>query len=295
MLGQRLNRIVARHGMPLYKSLAYELYLRAYRHSLGRGLLKCFSAKRQPAGWIFVVGCYNAGTTIVKDSIAAHPDITTPPLEGDVLTSHLPNFEENGWPRGMYGNAYAISQHRNQRQVNANAIISDWRPWIRPGKYFLEKSISNSVRIKIIREMFPQARFVCVVREPDEVVSGIQKRSNPQGLAKKILGHPDYPDNFLQRQWAYIYERVLEDIQDDLLLVSYEAFINNPVDTVQKLYKFLELPVVNIEFQDNELLISEVKIRIKPRANPRQTESNLRQMLETRINQINSNNIRAAQ
>ena len=274
--------------MHWYMALPYELFIRLYRKKHYRRLLKLFFSKQNPEGWIFLVGCYNAGTTIIKDSIATHPNVTTPPIEGDVLTSYLSNFEDNGLPRGMFGNSYLITRHRQKGILDADAILSDWRPWIKPGKYFLEKSISNSVRINLIRRTFPGAKFVCVVRNPTDVVKGIQKRSQPHGLASKIFSGCVYPDSFLLRQWAFIYKAVLEDKETDTAFVSYEDFVNNPAANIRKLYQFLGLPAVEVNFENDELLICGRKLKIRTPIETLSIDSDLQQMLENRIWEIDN-------
>src|SRR5690554_6700863 len=100
----RLKKISERHKLSLVPALTYELFVRAYRNDLLRFLLKPYFEFLKPKGWIFVCGCYNSGTTIIKQVIGAHPDVAMTPIEGDCLTSYLSNFETGGWPRAMMAN-----------------------------------------------------------------------------------------------------------------------------------------------------------------------------------------------
>ena len=214
---------------------------------------------------MFVTGCYNAGTTVVKNAIGLHPDVSSAPVEGDVLTSAMPNFEQGGFPRGMYGNAVAIRLHRELRSINRELAQSDWRPWIFKNKFFCDKSISQTVRIRLLRESFNNSRFVCVTRNPDNVVDGIQKRSVPNKQAAVILGSKTYPDWFLKKQWAFIYGLVLNDYDDeDTFFCSYESFISDPVKEVVRLYEFLNLRPVDVRVADNVVMVHGKKLHIRP-------------------------------
>lgn len=265
MLSSGIRKIAKRHGMPIYKAIGYELFIRSYRKCLLRFFLKLLFNKKKPLGWIFLVGCYNSGTTVLKNSIAAHPDVVTPPVEGDVLTTHLSQFEDGGWPRGMLANSYLINQHRQNDTIDANELESDWRPWIKTNRYYLEKSISLSVRIKLLRKAFPGCKFVCITRDPQAVIEGIGKRSVPGQQAQTITGSSQYSDKFLLNQWAYIYNLILEDSNDnDTIFFSYEEFIASACDAVEELYRFLGLSNVPISYENNTLKIADSKILIRP-------------------------------
>lgn len=251
--------------MPVIKALFYELFVRAYRLAFLRIILRLFFKKRAPKGYIFLVGSYNAGTTIVKNAVSAHPDVSQAPVEGDVLTSGLINFEQGGWPRGLLGNAPTIARYRNSDELNAESIESDWRPWIKENKFFFEKSISHSVRIEQLRKAFPGSRFICVVRQPEDVVKGIIKRSKPASMAANILGSNTYPKKFLMLQWAYIYRLILLDSQpQDTCFYYYEEFIDSPVETVLSLFKFLGLSDTKVDFNNNKLTVDAESFNIRP-------------------------------
>lgn len=284
-----IQRLAQRHMMPIWKAVPYEVFIRLYENKYFRLLSRLFFSKETPKGYFFLVGCYNAGTTVVKNAIAAHPDVSMAPVEGDMLTDGLSSFEEGGWPRAMYGNLYRIAQHRKNDELDVDALISDWRPWIKSNKYFFEKSISQSVRIKLLRKTFPQSKFICVTRDPGSVVKGILKRSHPREVARRILGGAEYPESFLYKQWAFIYECILSDYcADDTVFCQYDGFIESPVKTVQKLFSFLGLRDVEVIFKDGVLEIDGVPILIRPLSNEFIEHKNIRAWIEGEIKQIHS-------
>ena len=54
---------------------------------------------KSPKQWVFLLGCYNSGTTILRDVLGAHPEVSTMPREGVKLTDLFPTPEHQGWFR----------------------------------------------------------------------------------------------------------------------------------------------------------------------------------------------------
>ncbi len=261
-----INRIKERHDLPLLAALSYEVFVRLYQVRLFRFFAKGFFCYKEPKGWIFLVGCYNAGTTIVKDAIAAHPEVSRAPVEGDVLTGDLSTFESDQWPRCLIANWYDVKIDRAEHYIDYGSVVSDWAPWIKQDNYYIEKSIANSVRVKALSDSFPKAKFVCVYRHPDEVIDGILKRSRPGKCARKILGSNSYPRELLLRQWAYVYQLIISDMgdSDHILYVSYDGFLSNPDIELGRIYDFLGLAEIAISFESNQLHVDGRHFAIRP-------------------------------
>ena len=62
-------------------------------------LLTPFGNELQPDRWIFIIGCNNSGTTLLKSILTKHPLIAGFTREGVYLTDRLPFPEQFGWPR----------------------------------------------------------------------------------------------------------------------------------------------------------------------------------------------------
>lgn len=284
-----VNRIMAlsqRHQMPPIKAIFYELFIRLYEHPLIRPTLKLFISKKQPAQINFVMGCYNSGTTVVKNAIALHPDIATAPVEGDLLTCSLLSYEKGGWPRCMVAKCHDVMNERKYGSVDKESFTSDLRPWIKNQKIFLEKSISNACRIPLLRNSFSHAKFVCVTREAEGVIQGIQRRSNPSNKAEILLASDKYPHELLLRQWVFFYSLLLRDCKErsnDIYICSYEKFIQEPEQELKKIYDFLELDSSSLSFRNNWLSIDKKSLKIRTKqSNSKLFIDNLEQ-LETNI------------
>ncbi|MBK9319321.1 MAG: sulfotransferase [Bacteroidetes bacterium] len=47
----------------------------------------------EPEKWVFILGCYNSGTTLLHKLLATHSDIGSMPNEGQFYSSQLPGGE----------------------------------------------------------------------------------------------------------------------------------------------------------------------------------------------------------
>src|SRR5688572_13607291 len=49
--------------------------------------------------WVFILGCYNSGTTLLDQILSLHPEISGLKDEGVMLTDCLKRPEDFGWRR----------------------------------------------------------------------------------------------------------------------------------------------------------------------------------------------------
>ena len=261
------------------RALMREGFVRAYQRRWLRPFLRIPYRACEPQGWIFMGGSYNAGTTIIKNAVLAHPQVAGMPVEGDVLSGAFTDFEQGGFPRGMFANQEWIDAERASGSLDAAAIRSDWAPWVQPDQFFLDKAIANTVRIPLLRRAFPGARFVGVVRHPEDVSAGIRKRSRPASGG-------EYEQQFLDDQWRYFYRTLLSDAESDTVLVSYEAFIESPVSELERLYFELGLPAMDMSWDGGTLCVGDCALSIRPLPVERPAFSSARMQIEHELEQM---------
>jgi hypothetical protein len=119
---------------------------------------------------------------------------------------------------------------------------------VRSPKRIVLKSPPHTARIKVLLEMFPQARFVHIVRHPFAVFPSTVKLwrrlSRDQGL--------QVPDADTQRLEEHVYQTLLRmydafDRQRDLIPaghyceVRYEDLVQDPVAQMRRVYEELKL------------------------------------------------------
>lgn len=192
-----------------------------------------FKAVPQPSQWVFIVGCYNSGTTLLHQLLAAHPEVGSMPNEGQFYTDQLPRGAQYGLPRlwAMRPEIFRLTESSTP-PVNVGKMLREWA-WFynHPARPVLvEKTILNAARTLWLQKVIPNARFIAIFRNGYAVAEGIHRKE----------GHP------LQTaatQWG-VSNRIL---MDDLAhihhkhLLRYEDLVADPVAELKKITDFLGL------------------------------------------------------
>jgi hypothetical protein len=160
----------------------------------------------------------------------------------------------HGWyfPRRIdtYFRKYVLFEGAN------NNLIGEWKQSYRyllkkitydnNGKRILLKSLVNTGRIKLLLDLFPDAQFIHMCRNPYEVYLSTWK------LYKKILPifsfqHVDSTelDQFILSSYRALYRRYLAEKKlipkANLIEVRYENFVKDPMVTLENIYDTLDL------------------------------------------------------
>lgn len=210
-------------------------------------LLTPFGSDLNPQRWIFIIGCYNSGTTLLDRILQAHPEIQGLPNEGVRLTDGLRRPEEFGWHRMWYKCIEHMSISENRAELIADRIKKHWSLWYdtKPPNY-VEKSIANAVRIKFLNNHFHPAYFIYIVRNGYAVAEGIRRKSAP-GEWGNVEYKNMYPIELCAKQWEFsdqVVEEQKENV-DNFLKISYEDFAENTVNVMSQVTTFLGLPKLN--------------------------------------------------
>ena len=206
-----------------------------------RNIVSSFYKPRQPEQWVFVVGCYNSGTTLVREILGSHPDIETLPREGVRFTDILPAPEELGWTRMWVGCVEHMKLPESYGDTEARKIQKDWSPlWGRKGNVFLEKSITNITRMEWLDSHFKNAKFIGIVRNGYAVSEGIRRRAAPCGPVKEI--YPSgYSIDMAGEQWLEANKCLLDSHTQvaQYHQITYEDLTADPYDVVAGIMEFI--------------------------------------------------------
>lgn len=186
-----------------------------------------------PNKWVFIVGCYNSGTTLLHDILAAHPSVGSMPDEGQFYTDELLLPRAVGLPRlwaleaGRFcmdeAGGTGVNVVRLKRQWGARFNDPD-RPVL------LEKSPTNAARTRWLQRHFENAHFIGIVRNGYAVAEGIRRRA----------GHPL---ELAATQWARSNEILLRDFEmlQKKKLVRYEELTESAERILKDIVEFLDL------------------------------------------------------
>lgn len=253
----KLKRFQARSEGDLISGFLRESSVWLYRKPAIRALARQVAPRREPEKWLFLVGCYNSGTTVLRRLLESHPDIASFPHEGVNLTDAFPDLEAGGWPRMMYANHDCWEMATDGGEGRAERARRDWAIWWpRRAKVYLEKSIDHSTRMPWLDQHFPNAHFIAITRNGYCVSEGILRRSRPQGQAAVRVG-AIYPVRMVAEQWVEI-DRVVTrscSLVRRCHSLRYEDLMADPVGELTKMFSFLNLPIPTLEREGAEIAI----------------------------------------
>lgn len=161
---------------------------------------------------VFLIGPARSGTKILRDSIASHP-----------------NISKIGYDINFIWKKY--NEHISHDALEAQDAHKKVKLFIR--KYFesqsenklflIEKTVSNTVRIPFLIEIFPNAKFIFLFRDGKDTIESVLKQWNtPQKnsyLFKKILSVP------VLYIIPYIYNYAINLIKLKLRLKTTESYV----------------------------------------------------------------------
>lgn len=162
---------------------------------------------------IFVVGCGHSGTTLMASLLGAHPEVHTIPRETYWFLNN-PNLS----------NEYNQEKHESKRA--GKSIVC-------------EKTPRHVYKIKEIKEKFPNAKIIAMIRDSKDVVSSLKKRSG------------NFPHSV--QRWINDNTALLEFKEESWIkLVRYEDLVTKQEPVIKDILNFLDLPYTEKVFDFHE-------------------------------------------
>jgi hypothetical protein len=118
------------------------------------------------------------------------------------------------------------------------------------GKRLLLKNPANTTRIKTLLEIFPDANFIHIYRNPYKVyLSTIKMRNNVlEKLALQNASKDEIEEqvinNYIRVMKSYFKQKKLIP-KNKFVEVKYEDLVQDPIKQVKKIYSKLNLPGLN--------------------------------------------------
>lgn len=193
---------------------------------------------------IFVIGSSRSGTSVFTRCLEAHPDVAGWSEAGTVWDpDHY--YDEDADHRLTAADATEAERERIRNTFLTYLKLS------RKDR-FLNKHPRNSLRIEFIREIFPDAHFVYMVRHPIGPVDSMIRRSQEGDRAAYTYGRftkpPGWRDDVdadpltqYARSWRKINEFILERRDSKFQTVRYEEFCDSPLKAIRSTCTFLRL------------------------------------------------------
>lgn len=214
-----------------------------------------FGPLPQPERWVFLVGCYNSGTTLLHDLLASNPDVGSLHTEGQFLTDQWVLPKAVGLAR-----LWAIEPEHFQLDENGGegiAVDKIKRQWGArfddPDKpVLIEKSPTNAARTRWLQKHFAPASFIGIVRDCYAVAEGIHRKAG-HSLEQAA------------RQWSRSNEIMLDDFEhlERKTIVRYEDLTARPAEVLAETLEFLGLEPHDRQVGEREFSVHEQTSKIR--------------------------------
>jgi hypothetical protein len=187
--------------------------------------------------FVFIGGLHRSGTSLIHECLRDHPDISgfsgtgVNEDEGQLLQSVYKPASVFGGP-GKFGfnpRSFMDETHELVSDVSRRRLLSEWgKYWDSKRRILIEKSPPNLVRTRFLQALFPNSKFIVVLRHPVAVAYATRKWS-----------HTSVPS--LIEHSLLCYERLVKDVPHlkHVYTLRYEEFIASPQTTLDQLTSFI--------------------------------------------------------
>lgn len=186
---------------------------------------------------VFIGGLHRSGTSILFQCLRSHPDCSgfhdtgVPEDEGQHLQSVYPIARAHGGPGRFCFDSKAFLKEDSLlvSDKNRETLLREWSNyWDINKKVLLEKSPPNLVRGRFLQALFPQAKFIFILRHPLAVSFATQKWSKTP--LHQLLAH-----------WMAAHVQMNKDLPflKQVKIIHYEDFVSDPEKVLDELQEFI--------------------------------------------------------
>lgn len=205
---------------------------------------------------LFVLCEARSGSTLLRFLLDAHPDLSCPAETNLPALCHqmvntwslVAGYPIPGTAPGQLAGLPVEVIEGLRRSVDL--MVSSYLG--RVGKtWFCDKSLGSARHAKLLLQVYPQAKFLCLYRHPmDVIASGIE--ACPWGLSgygfdPYIASTPGNSVFALARFWLETTAEIMsieEDFEERCLRLRYEDLVSSPGLVMSEVFSFLGLPPV---------------------------------------------------
>lgn len=256
----------------------------------------------------FIVGMGRSGTTLLTSMLNMNPEIIATPENEFIAFSYSPFVFKD------FNNPDVLKSFLNIFNFAFSSVITIWKPKNLNNdafqlkiksysnicklvylnyplsqknkqnvKWVIDKNPSYSLHINKLNTVFPNAKYIVIVRDyRDNIVSRIK-----------------YSDNFvsiysLAAAWNYFYKKIYKSIEQNNLsfhLVRYEDLVNFPTESLQEICNYL-----GVTFTDEMLKFQDFAKHLKAHAKVNVSEEKfmkINSMHANLDNEVNTNRVEA--
>jgi hypothetical protein len=217
---------------------------------------------------IIILACPRSGSTLLFETLKKATSLWSIGDESHAIIEHIPEFSTvyNGFKSNQLteddGDLRTISLLKSRFQSQLRNKHNVPYQQLQDGAVrFLEKTPKNSLRIRFLKKVFPDALFIHLIRDPKDNISSIIDGWQ----SKHFITYPNLPgfDNawsyllppnwqslqgksipqIASFQWASCNQTIHDELtkmpQDNYHVVNYQDFLDNTSEVVKRLCEFI--------------------------------------------------------
>ena len=195
---------------------------------------------------VFLISLPRAGSTMLQRILMSHPEVASKSepwlmlpliymLRQDGLVSE---YGHRNAYRAVIDFTQALPQGKQDYYESLRHFACELyqKQCSQDEQYFLDKTPRYYLIIKELAEIFPEAKFILLVRNPLQVISSIIRTFSYNNLSKL---------HFYQIDMLQGFHKMAEGIEwlgERAIVVKYEDIIKDQERTLDRLFKYLLLP-----------------------------------------------------
>ncbi len=161
---------------------------------------------------------------------------------------HMITFPRNA-PKYIDLNfADKMSAKQKAEWISGHQYILKKMTYTKKGKRILFKSPDNTAKVQLLHQMYPEAKFINIYRDPYKVLMSTLNmfRSGVPAMTFEQMPSDEWMEDMAVEQFKRIYHQYFQDCQNipsnQLIEVAYSDLTKSPLQTLQTIYQQLELP-----------------------------------------------------
>ena len=211
----------------------------------------------------YLSGLPRSGSTVLANLLGMHPEITSTPSSPlcNIVQTMRKTWSEDVFFKAQLEKNFDAVSDRIKRTTKATMLS-----WSNEGKgnITVDKNRGWLSCIEWLREVFPDFKMIVTLRDLRNVYASIEKRHRNTLL----IDFPDHMEhNIVDTRANVIFDNNglvgsclraiynigdIPDIAKHLLIWRYEDFLKNPQETMNIVFKFLDVEPIEIDFTNIE-------------------------------------------
>lgn len=199
------------------------------------------------SGHIYIIGAPRSGTTWLHTLVGSHPQVATF-AELNTFHSYIRPLIQ-AWDReqminetGKWKMGLPLLYSKQERDDVISKFLEDLYARVASAKpgctHILDKHPGNTFEVDLVRQFFPHARFIHIIRDGREVARSLCRIHRDMG---PTFGSATW-DNACWQWHTYVQEGLRHRGQPWYMEMRYEDLLASGEETLQQVFDFCDIP-----------------------------------------------------